>query len=271
LRSQAIKDEGWPMGELESSNPAQVYERYLGRSIADPFTRLLLEHAAPQQGERVLDLASGTGSVARHVAPMVGPAGRVVAVDVNPAMLAVGRAMPAPAGATIEWLEGNAVDLDLPNAAFDLVLCQQGLQFFPDRAAAVREIRRVRVADARAPPRVPSAVRGYGAPSWRSYIRNVSFSLGDLEELRKVLRDGGFDRIDITPQSLEISLQSPELFVQLTVRGAATSVPAFARLDAQAQSALVEAVSGEMEPIIGRYRRGDELTFPMHTNIAIAT
>jgi SAM-dependent methyltransferase len=163
------------------------------------------------------------------------------------------------------------VDLDLPNAAFDLVLCQQGLQFFPDRAAAVREIRRVRVADARAPPRVPSAVRGYGAPSWRSYIRNVSFSLGDLEELRKVLRDGGFDRIDITPQSLEISLQSPELFVQLTVRGAATSVPAFARLDAQAQSALVEAVSGEMEPIIGRYRRGDELTFPMHTNIAIAT
>jgi hypothetical protein len=54
--------------------------------------------------------------------------------------------------------------------------------------------------------------------------------------------------------------------VQLTVRGAASSVPTFARPDASAQAALVEAVSGEMEPIMGRYK-----TFPMHTNIAIAS
>jgi ubiquinone/menaquinone biosynthesis C-methylase UbiE len=60
---------------------------------------------------------------------MVGTDGRVVAVDINPAMLAVGRAMPPPAGAMIEWLEGNAVGLDLPDVTFNLVLCQQGLQF----------------------------------------------------------------------------------------------------------------------------------------------
>src|SRR3546814_8423720 len=89
-------------------------ERYLGRAIADPFTRVLLDCAGPQPGERVLDLAAGTGSVARYVAPIVGAEGRVVAVDVNAAMLAVGRALPGPDGPPIEWWEGDAVNLELP-------------------------------------------------------------------------------------------------------------------------------------------------------------
>jgi SAM-dependent methyltransferase len=227
LRSQAVKDQEWPMHALESANPAEGYERYLGRSIADPFTRVLVEHAAPKQGERVLDLASGTGSVARHLAPMVGTEGRVVAVDLNPTMLTAGRATAAP----IQWLEGNAVHLDLPDAAFDLVLCQQGLQF-----AAVREMRRVLVPDDRAGISVwqtlarhpvyqalfDATARHLGVPM--SAV-DVAFSLGDPEELRMVLREGRFDRIEITPRSLAVSLPSPELFVQLTVRGAATSVP----------------------------------------------
>ena len=61
---------------------------------------------------------------------MVGAHGKVVAFDISPAMLAVARTLPAPAGATIAWLEGDAIRLDLPDDAFDLVLCQQGVQFF---------------------------------------------------------------------------------------------------------------------------------------------
>jgi ubiquinone/menaquinone biosynthesis C-methylase UbiE len=91
---------------------------------------VLLEYAAPQPGERVLDVACGTGSVARHVAPIVGTQGKVVALDVNPDVLSVARVLPSPSGATIEWLEGNAISLGLPDGAFDLVLCQQGYNFF---------------------------------------------------------------------------------------------------------------------------------------------
>jgi ubiquinone/menaquinone biosynthesis C-methylase UbiE len=58
-------------------------------------------------------------------------------------MLAVARALPPPTGATIAWLAGKAISLPLPDDSFDLVLCQQGLQFFSDRAAAVREMWRV--------------------------------------------------------------------------------------------------------------------------------
>ena len=226
-------------------------------------------------------MASGTGSVARHVAPMVGTAGRVVAVDINPAMLAVGRAMPAPAGASIEWLEGDAVKPRVAGRHFRPRAVPTGIAVLPRPASRLREMRRVLVPDGRVGISVWQTLAHH--PVYQALFEatarhlgvsmsvvGVPFSLGDTEELRTLLRGAGFRHIDIVPRSLDITLQSPELFVQLTVRGAATSVPAFARLDAQAQSALVEAVSGEMEPIIGRHRRGAELTFPMHTNIAIA-
>src|SRR3546814_17593388 len=109
---------------------------------ADPFTRVLLDCAGPQPGEKVLDLAAGTGSVARYVAPIVRAKGCVVAIDTNAAMLAVGRALPAPAGPPIEWREGDAMNLDLPTKAFVLVLCTHGLTFFPDRPAPLRELQR---------------------------------------------------------------------------------------------------------------------------------
>jgi ubiquinone/menaquinone biosynthesis C-methylase UbiE len=99
------------MSQQQSRSPAETYEQYLGPAISDPWTRVLLEYAAPQLGERVLDVACGTGSVARHVAPMIGAQGKLVALDVNPEMVAVARALPAPPGATIEWPEGNAISL----------------------------------------------------------------------------------------------------------------------------------------------------------------
>src|SRR5690625_4143130 len=127
----------------QNDNPAEVYERYLSRPIADPWTGVLLELANPQSGERVLDLACGTGSVARQAAPKVGASGQILAVDINPAMPEVGRAQPKPDGAVITWQEGDASNLSLPDKDFDLALCQQGCQFFPHRPASAWDVRRV--------------------------------------------------------------------------------------------------------------------------------
>lgn len=96
------------MSPQQGPSPAEIYEQYLGPTIVHPWTSVLLEYAAPQPGERVLDVACGTGSVARHVAPLVGTHGKVAALDVNPDMLAVARALPTPAGAPIAWRQGNA-------------------------------------------------------------------------------------------------------------------------------------------------------------------
>jgi ubiquinone/menaquinone biosynthesis C-methylase UbiE len=141
----------------------------------------------------------------------------VVGLDINPAMLAIARALPAPAGATIAWQEGNAIRLDLPDEAFELVLCQQGLQFFPDRAAALREMRRVLTAGGRVVISVWQALQRH--PVYEALfhatarhlgatiaIVDVSFSLGDADELQTLLSDAGFQRIEITPRSLTVHL-----------------------------------------------------------------
>lgn len=103
------------MGGQPNTSPAEAYEQYLGPAIAVPWTRVLLEYARPQPAERALDIACGTGGVARHVAPLIGSQGKMVALDINPEMLAVARALPAPPGARIDWQQGDAIALPLPD------------------------------------------------------------------------------------------------------------------------------------------------------------
>ena len=134
---------------------------------------------------------------------MVGARGKVVALDVNQDMLLVARALPAPTGATIEWLEGNALSLDLSDDAFDVVLCQQGLQFFPDRPAALREMRRVLTEGGRVAISVWQALqrtrcmkrclkRQHATLGATIADVELSFSLWDVDELRTLLGDAGF-------------------------------------------------------------------------------
>src|SRR6266446_9707960 len=134
-----MKHEPWHV----TAEAAELYERYAARYILGPWASSLVDAGRLAAGERALDVACGTGVVARIAAQRVGPGGRVVGVDLNPSMIAVAGSLPAPVGAPIEWLERSAVDFQLPDASFDVVLCQQGLQFFPDKLAALREMRRV--------------------------------------------------------------------------------------------------------------------------------
>jgi ubiquinone/menaquinone biosynthesis C-methylase UbiE len=265
----------------DAPSPAETYEHYLSPAMADPFTRILLEIVGPQRGERVLDLACGTGSVARGVAPMIGTDGKVLALDINPDMLAVGQAQAAPTGALIEWREGSAVTLGLQDESFDLVLCQQGLQFFSDRPASLREMHRVLTAEGRAGISVWQSLDQH--PLYREVFEStarhlgvaiadvsLSFSLGDADELRMLLNDAGFRRVEIHPRSLEVFLPMPERFVQLMVMGAATTVPLFAKLDSTARAELVEAVKEDTREVVHYYGDGDELRFMMFTHIVVA-
>lgn len=270
------------MNESPNVNPAEAYEQYLGPAIAEPFSRVLLDRAAPRQDQRILDLASGTGIVARRVAPMVGIEGRVVALDISPAMLDVARALPTPAGAAIEWLQGDAIALDLPDKAFDLVLCQQGLQFFSDRKAALREMRRVLAIDGRA---VLSVWRGLEHhPLYEGLFRgvsrrfalevsdlDVSFSLGRSEDLQALLIDAGFPHREIEECSLDVRFPVPSRFVQITVLGAATSIPAFTRLGQSARLEVIDTISRELAPLIERYSRDDTLEFRMSTHLVVVS
>jgi SAM-dependent methyltransferase len=129
---------------LDTSIP-EHYDRYLVPYLFEPWTAVLLDFAEVGEGDRVLDIASGTGVVARAAARRVGAGGRVVASDISPVMLEENRRrLPGGDGrAPVEFVEASALELPLGDDGFDVALCQQGLPFIPDRVAALRELRRV--------------------------------------------------------------------------------------------------------------------------------
>jgi ubiquinone/menaquinone biosynthesis C-methylase UbiE len=133
-----MSDGDW---QLEGAPAAELFERYVVPAITAKWAQDLLDRAQPREGETVLDIACGTGIVARLAAIRMGQ-GLVTGLDLNTAMLAVARSVPTE-GAAITWIEGSALDLPFPADSFDVVFCQLGLQFFPDQRKALREIYRV--------------------------------------------------------------------------------------------------------------------------------
>ena len=134
---------------FRGASVARAYDRGLVPVLFLPWARRLVAEHGPWAGRTVLDLATGTGVVARELADAVGPDGAVVAVDLNAAMLALARErcaggpQRADGTARVRFLESPAAPLALADASVDVAVCQQGLQFFPDRAAAAAELNRV--------------------------------------------------------------------------------------------------------------------------------
>jgi SAM-dependent methyltransferase len=117
---------------------AEAYEATFVPAFFAQWAPILCDAADLGAGQRVLDVACGTGIVARTAAERVGPA-QVTGVDLNPAMLTVARRVRGD----IDWRQGDAAALPLTDRSFDAVLCQMALMFFPDRVGALREMARV--------------------------------------------------------------------------------------------------------------------------------
>lgn len=206
-----------------SDSAAENYERYFVPTIATPVSRELLAAAALQPGERVLDVACGTGIVARLAAEQVGPGGRVVGADVAPDMIDVARSTPAPGGAEIEWREADAASLPFPDESFDVVLCQMGLQFFEDRAVALGEMRRVLAPGGRLALNTPGTIQRpfeimdealvrHISPDLAGFVRAV-FSMNDPEEVRRLIRDAGFENVNAREATVTLHLPPPAEFL----------------------------------------------------------
>jgi len=106
-----------------SDNTAEMYQANMVRYMFIPWTARLMMTAAIQPGERILDVACGTGVVTRAAAIAAGPNGVVTGVDVNPAMLSVAGSLEPVDGAPIDWIQADACDMPAPDDSFDVALC----------------------------------------------------------------------------------------------------------------------------------------------------
>jgi ubiquinone/menaquinone biosynthesis C-methylase UbiE len=239
----------------------RVYDEVMRPRMFDPWATLLLDEVAVAVGERVLDVGTGPGTVARRAARRVSRTGRVVGADLSPVMLGIARGKPTPEGAaTVQYVRCRADALAVPDGAYDVVTCQQVLQFVPDRVAALAEMRRAarpggRLAvvvwsDLEDSPSFAALTAGVrqvlGARAAEAY-RAGPYGFTDPTALADALRAAGWREVAVRRRELPITFEggASQLVQALAPAPIAADVAA---LDDAGFAALVEAVAAAAAP-----------------------
>jgi SAM-dependent methyltransferase len=254
--------------------PAEIYEQHMVPAIFARWAPELVDAAGVGTGDCALDVACGTGAVARLLAERVKPTGRVVGLDINPGMLAVAR-LAAPSQ-NIEWLEGSAVKMPLPDGTLDAVVCQQGLQFFPDKPAALSEMRRVLKRGGRLALSCWRSVEhtpGYLVLE-QALARRVGpekaalppFSLGDAGAIRGLVVGAGFREVKLRAEAKMMRFRSAEHLVRAVVGGAPAMMGA---LTGQGEGVL-DAIIAEVTEATKHYVDDEGWATPAVSHIVTA-
>lgn len=255
-------------------SPAERYERSKVPLMFKPLAQLFLKHVSPKKGDRVLDVACGTGIVARLVAPVVGPGGQVTGIDISADMLAVARKKSSSLGTAVDYRLGDAADLPLEDETFDLVLCQQGFQYFSDQAAALQEMYRVLVSGGRLALCVASSIDAVKQPYQWAKAKALSrhagpaagqrarqlapFFQGDSDELLRMITDAGFQNPEVHNATIKVQMGPLNHLIH---------EDDYPDLAIDARTAIVKQIQKAMEPF--QNDRGVEIPYGMHIATAI--
>jgi ubiquinone/menaquinone biosynthesis C-methylase UbiE len=272
-----MSDEHW---QLEGS-AAELYQRYLVPAITTKWADDLVNRAQLHSGEAVLDIACGTGVVARLAAKRVG-GGQVTGLDLNPGMLAVARSVPSE-GASITWIEGSALDLPFLIKSFDVVLCQLGLQFFPDPQQGLREMRRVLSNPGRVALSVYSPIeRTPGAYAFvlaldevlgsdASRIKRGEHSFADPTQLETLLEVAGFRAIHVQTVTQTIAFPSVLDYVRFQLLATPMTVLLADRTEPERQAIISSVASRAAALFAPEMLHGDGFIFPQEAYVAVAS
>lgn len=230
-----------------SGDAPTAYARFAIK-IMEPWTDDLILAARCQDGDRVLDVACGPGVVASRVNLVSRKLCHVTGVDINEGMLSVARSNPQ-----VEWRQGSATGLPFDADSFDVVLCQQGLQFFPDRAAAMREMARVLTPGGRislnvwgALERQPFFVAAHAAIGSsfdaEDFNFNLAYSLNTAEELRQLARNAGLRDIHVRFEHRTMRHPAPAWFVSGWIRAMPFAAQFLALSDDRKQALIADIV-----------------------------
>ena len=257
---------------------AQVYEDLLVPRVFTPWAKLLLTEAKLSPGETVLDVACGPGTVTHIASEMVGLRGKVTATDISPPMLDIARSKPhAPNSVPIEYVESPAHPLNLGDVLFDLTVCQQGLQFFPEKVEALKEMARA----TRPGGRIAIAVWGSlpqnpifreihagleeTIPSSIADMMKAPFSLNDPEQLKALGEEAGLKNIEVKICSLPLVFERGVDQVIRVLDGTPLA-PQISALPSEKQDAMVANLQNRLK----QFLNGKECRSKATSNILIS-
>lgn len=253
----------------------EIYERVLVAPLFRPFAEQLVARLAPIDGDSVIDVACGTGIVARVMRERLGPRARIVGVDVAPAMLAVAQRVEP----TIDWRAGDAVSLPVSAGEhFTVLTCHQGLQFMPDKPAALREMRRVLALGGRAaiatwrPLEDHPRVVELNAVAERHVGRIVDsrHSFGDASALKALLIDAGFSNVDVETWVHDVQFADGALFARLNAMAVIGMSEKGKAMSEAARGELASEVATESQDLVASGAKDGTFVVPLTTNIATA-
>jgi ubiquinone/menaquinone biosynthesis C-methylase UbiE len=250
--------------KFQFSNPSvpKAYEEFFVPRLFEPWAKLLLDEAKLKEGQAIIDVATGPGTLARLAALRLGPNGRIVATDISRPMLDIARAKPVPTGASpIEYVDSPAAPLSAPTGAFDVAFCQQGLQFFPDRPSALREMRRVLKPGGRAVIAVWAAIeRNQIFAAFHAALRATTppeladlitapFSWHRTAEQKAAAEEAGFREVRVLTRSLPMVLEKGLEQAVQSFSGTPVS-PGVAALSQSVQDAFFARMRRELSPLV---------------------
>jgi ubiquinone/menaquinone biosynthesis C-methylase UbiE len=240
---------------MDTSIP-ENYERYFVPMIGSPASKGLLAAAQLKPGERVLDVACGTGVVTRAAADAVGRTGTVAGLDINPGMLATAR-KHLQSKNSISWYEASAESMPLPDRSFDVVLCQMGLQFVPNKPAAIAEMYRVLAAGGRVLVTVPGPepdlfsimgdALGRRIGLEAAVFERTVFSLYDEAEIRKLFNKAGFEKVDVKAATVRLDVPEPRDFLWQYINSTPMAGQAM-KVDEASRAAFEREVTDKWQP-----------------------
>jgi ubiquinone/menaquinone biosynthesis C-methylase UbiE len=241
-----------------SGSAPESYERYAVGKLFRQLAERLLADVPLWPGHRVLDVACGTGIVARRAARRVAPSGKVVGLDLNEGMLAVARARSAEEGTSIVWKQGDAAALPFADSEFDVVLCQQGLQFVPDKLRALREMCRVAVPGGVVALAVFGEVNRFNAALAEALARYAGeriaklslapFALGDQAILRSLLGQAGLRSIEIQTTVLTRRVEPTQEWLLECTAGVPYAAEV-AAMEPSARAAMVREIAAKLKDL----------------------
>ncbi|GHF69524.1 methyltransferase domain-containing protein [Seohaeicola zhoushanensis] len=260
-----------------STTFADRYETTLVPVIFRPWAQELIRRAAPRTGEHVLDLACGTGAVSQELLRAGVEPGSLTGADISAGMLAVARRKAEEAGIASDWVEAEAGQLPFVEGRFDLAFCQQALQFFPDRPAALRELRRVlrpggRVAfcvstDLEKNPLLvaqAATLDTHAGPDAGAAVRAIC-GLPDGAEIGALFEGAGFEDVAVEEVSLELVHPDGRAFAAGALGGMHTGDKLSRMSDAERERCIDDFLTA-----LGPCFDGTALRFPHVSNVVTA-
>ena len=242
----------------------QLYEQYLVPLIFEPYAAALSLRVAQRQPSRVLEIAAGTGVVTRRLASALPPPVSIVASDLNQPML--DRAAAVGTGRPVVWQQADAMQLPFPDEAFDVVVCQFGAMFFPDKPKAFSESRRVlrpgglflfnvwdRIDQNEFAETVTEALESMFPTDPPRFMARVPHGYHDVSVIRKDLASGGFNR---SPEIAAIAARSRADSPRIPAVAYCQGTPLRGEIEARDASRLDEAVEVATLAIVNRFGPG---------------